>query len=131
MGRRTAPLGQMQPDPRGFLCQNGPHRSSEGPQLLNPPPAGHDCLQRWRGQGTLTSVVEVSLVGQGRAEISQAKSGWVVQDRPGCSVVLSLYQANFGEGAQIRAPLWGPTPMNTPAMADDILPPDRAVRLAD
>ena len=71
MGSHAAQAGQGVAHPGGFPFHEGPDGQTEGPQLLDGAPAGDDRLQGRIRQRSLPPVVEVGLVGQGRAEISQ------------------------------------------------------------
>ena len=63
MGADPTPARQASAQAAGFLLDEGPDISCEGPQLLTGAPTGCDGLERWGGQRPLTAVVEVGLVG--------------------------------------------------------------------
>jgi len=68
MGANPAPAREGPAQAAGFLLDERPDIGCEWPELLNGSPALVDRLQRRGRQGTLTAVVEVGLVGEGRAE---------------------------------------------------------------
>ena len=76
MGANAAPAREGPAQTAGFLLDERPDIGCERPELLNSSPALVDRLQRRGRQGTLTAVVEVGLVGEGRAEKSKLTSAW-------------------------------------------------------
>ena len=71
MGANPAPAREGSAEATCFLLDEGPGIGCERTELLNGSPALVDRLQRRGRQGTLTAVVEVGLVGEGRAQIPE------------------------------------------------------------
>jgi hypothetical protein len=64
-GTHPQPAGQRMAKLPGRAVDVGPDSFTEGAQLLDSLPAGHDRLQARLGQGALASVVEIDLIGEG------------------------------------------------------------------
>lgn len=70
MGRDPADSSELAARAVDLLADVGPDLCCEGTQFLDTFPAGCDRVEGRCRQRTLTAVVEVGLVGQGRAEVS-------------------------------------------------------------